>query len=424
MLTKKKDAEVIIIGAGLAGLTAAKILKNAGKKVLLIEASDCIGGRLKTDLVDGFLLDRGFQVFLTAYPEARQLLDYQALDLCSFKPGALILQENGTTKIGDPLRDPGSLLGTLLSSAGSLLDKLRMLGLKLKLHSKSVEDIFLSKEVTTLSYLKNAGFSEKMISQFFKPFMAGIFLEKELSTSSRMFEFVFKMFSKGDAAVPAKGMGMIPLQLAECLSPKQIVFNQRVSKIEGNNVTTEYGATFVGDFILIATDQLGSPSPHHSPPGDYHSVTNMYFTAKTNPFEEALIALNAVPGNLVNNMAVMNQVSDAYSPNKDALISLSLIGDHSHKNDIDLRELVIDELKYWFSEAVNWTHLKTYHIAYALPDDDWVNNEPNEKAIRLNANCFVCGDHLMNGSINAAMKSGRLAAEAIISTMRENDDRG
>lgn len=414
----KKDAEVIIIGAGIAGLTAAKILKAAGKSVLVLEASDGVGGRVRTDEMDGFLLDRGFQVFLTAYPEAKNLLDYEALELCKFDPGALILNRDGVTKLGDPIRKPGSMVSTLLSSAATFTDKLRMLRLKLRLSGKSIEEIFPEQEITTTEYLKNEGFSGTIMNQFFRPFMTGIFLEDQLNTSSRMFEFVFKMFSEGDAAVPAKGMGMIPKQLAICLSPNELRYHQNVSAIDRGTVTTADGVTYQADFVLIATDPLRSPVRHGNSIIEYRSVSNMYFTAKKRPFETPLIALNTLPGKIVNNIAVMDRISPAYAKSDDTLISLSLIGDHSRANQNALQKNVVRELKFWYPDAVSWKHLKTYHIDYALPNDDQVTNEPDYTAVRLNAQTFVCGDHLMNGSINAAMKSGRLAAEAIINSMR------
>lgn len=414
----KEDAEVIIVGAGLAGLTAAKVLKAAGKSVLVIEASDAVGGRVRTDEADGFLFDRGFQVFLTAYPEAKRFLDYEALELCKFDPGALILNQSGTTKIGDPMRQLSALFGTLFSSAGTLADKLRMLRLKTKLARKSIDAIFSEKETTTISYLEQEGFSETIMNNFFKPFMTGIFLEDHLSTSSRMFEFVFKMFSEGDAAIPAKGMAMIPLQLAASLSCNEVLFKQKVSTIEANSVTTADGSSYTANYILIATDQLNSPNADKKTQAKYHAVTNMYFESGKKPFEMPLIALNTSSGRLVNNIAVMNRISSCYSKNGNALISLSLVGDHSKADETKLQASVIEELKFWFPEAVDWKHLKTYHINYALPNDDHVNNEQDYKEMRLNAQCFVCGDYLMNGSINAAMKSGRLAAEAIINTMR------
>ncbi|MCF0054823.1 NAD(P)/FAD-dependent oxidoreductase [Dyadobacter sp. CY356] len=408
--------DVLIIGAGMAGLTAAKVLKAAGKSIKILEASDQVGGRVRTDEVDGFLLDRGFQVLLTAYPETKRFLDYDALDLCKFDPGALILNENGSTRIGDPLRQPSTLISTLRSPAGTLGDKIRMLGLKIKLAGKGIDEIFSEEQISTLAYLEDAGFSARMMNQFFKPFMSGIFLEDRLSTSSRMFEFVFKMFSEGDAAVPAKGMGMIPLQLARDLSAPELIFHEKVIEIDGNTVKTLSGSIYQADTVLIATDQLNLPKPFQQSVRAYHSVTNMYFTSPGKPFEKPLIALNTLPGKLVNNIAVMNEISPAYSKNGDALISLSLIGDYSNLNSSELQKKAVNEMKTWFPEATSWKHLKTYHIPYALPDDDQVTNEPVPLFKNLYPNCFVCGDYLMNGSINAAMKSGRLAAEAILST--------
>jgi predicted NAD/FAD-dependent oxidoreductase len=213
---------------------------------------------------------------------------------------------------------------------------------------------------------------------------------------------------------------MIPKQLAEGLSLQEILFNQRIATVEGGAVTTVTGSTYNADFVLVATDQLQSPIRAKKSVGAYHSVTNMYFTTQKKPFKKPLIALNTLPGKLVNNIAVMDQISPAYSKNGDALISLSLVGDHAKTNATELQASVIAELKFWYPEAVSWAHLKTYHINYALPDDDYVCNEPKYTDMRLDTQCFVCGDHLMNGSINAAMKSGRLAAEAIINTMRES----
>jgi phytoene dehydrogenase-like protein len=416
-MTDANNADVLIIGAGLAGLTAAKLLKEAGKSVIILEASNAVGGRVKTDHVDGYLLDRGFQVLLTAYPETKRLLNYSDLKLRPFDPGALILNEKGITEIGDPLREPLALINTLLSPAGNLFDKVRMLGLKMKLAGKSVNQIFESTEDTTINYLKRAGFSKRMIGQFFQPFMAGIFLEGELKTSSRMFEFVFKMFSEGDTSVPAKGMGMIPLQLAKTLLPDEIIFNENVIDISNTDVQTSVGNKYKAIKVLIATDGANVPYPFHSIGKPQKSTTNMYFAANKSPYHKPLIALNALPNKLVNNIAVMTQVAADYAPEGKHLISVSLIGDHQVTSPAELRSNVVNELKKWFPDAVLWQHLKTYHIPFALPNDEQVKNELNTGIIKLSDNCYICGDHLLNGSINAAMKSGRLAAESLLAVL-------
>ena len=167
--------DTLIIGAGLSGLTAARVLKLAGRKVKIIEASDGPGGRVRTDEVNGFLLDRGFQVFLTAYPEAKHFLDYKALDLKPFSPGSIILTNSGIDEIGDPLREASSLIRTLKSPVGTLSDKFRLLLLRLKLAGISIDEIFSKKETTTLEYLSAVGFGKKIISDFFAPFTFKIF---------------------------------------------------------------------------------------------------------------------------------------------------------------------------------------------------------------------------------------------------------
>jgi protoporphyrinogen oxidase len=412
-----KDTDLIIVGAGIAGLTAAKVLKAAGKTVKILEASDAIGGRIKTDEVDGFLLDHGFQVLLTAYPEAQRFLDYKALELRKFSPGALILDKQGISQIGDPLRQPSTLLTTLRSPVGSFSDKFKMLGLKLKLSFKSIDEVFETPETNTLSYLINSGFSDQMINQFFRPFMTGIFLENELKTSSRMFEFVFKMFSEGDTAIPAKGMSEIPRQLAQELSNEELKLNEKVISINNNQVYTSNGTYYRASAILLTTDHLeiAMPFKPHNQPSK--SVVSIYFAADEPPFTKPLIALNTLKCKLVNNVAVMDQISPDYSRDGRSLISVSLIGDYEKNTSQDIISQVVDELAFWFPEAVTWKHLKTYAIPYALPNDEQVRNEPEPGALKISDYCFICGDHLLNGSINAAMKSGRLAAEAILNNM-------
>ena len=406
--------DVIIIGAGLAGLAAAITLKGAGKTIQLIEASDDIGGRVRTDTFQGYQLDRGFQVLLTAYPETKRFLDYKRLDLQNFKPGAMILNQDGSTIIGDPLRDPGALFETLLSPAGTLIDKLRMLRLKIKLAGSSIDQIFERKEITTLAYLDKEGFSQTMMQQFFTPFMTGIFLEDQLKTSSRMFEFVFKMFSEGDTALPAGGMGMITKQLGESLSPEEVVLNEKVTGVENGMVMTSSGHTYQAKSVLLATDLPGIPAAFKTPNIGRHSVLNLYFTADKAPFLKPLIALNSRPGKTFNSIAVMNAIAPTYAPAEKSLLSVSVVRPYQEILEPGMANAVLSEMSFWYPEATNWQHLKTYAIDYALPNDDKVINTRAYQAFKLKSDVFICGDHLLNGSINAALKSGRLAAEAII----------
>ncbi|MDB2427481.1 FAD-dependent oxidoreductase, partial [Flavobacteriaceae bacterium] len=214
----KKDFKIYIVGAGVSGLVAAQVLENKGYHPIILEASDRAGGRVKTDIKKGFQLDRGFQVLLSSYPAAQKYLDFKALKLQKLKPGAVIFKKGKQQVIGDPLRDISTLFSTLFSRIGTLSDKFKILQLNLKLKNKSMEAIFSSDEISTKEYLQEFGFSSQIIAQFFTPFFTGIFLENELTTSSRMFEFVFKMFGEGLAVIPQGGMEEISKQLIANLS--------------------------------------------------------------------------------------------------------------------------------------------------------------------------------------------------------------
>lgn len=410
----KDGIDVIIIGAGIAGLTAAKFLKKAGKKILILEASNGVGGRVRTDYKGGFILDRGFQVLLTAYPEAKALLDYKKLDLKPFKPGALILDRNATHKIGDPSREPNLLLTTLFSPIGSFKDKFLLLHLKMKLSFKSIDEIFGQKETTTINYLKNFGFSEKFIEKFFRPFLSGIFLENELNTSSRMFEFVFKMFGKGEAAVPAFGMGMISAQLAEDLDQSEIKFNEKIFRIDTHQVQSVSGNIFEGKTIIIATDALNIPSPYKNEISTKgKSALTMYFSSAEKTENINRIALNANKDQFINNVAFMDHIAPNYAPEGMSLISVS-IKDNLDTTQTELLDIVKQELSQWFPASKDWTFITSYQIPYALPNNQTVTNNINALKTKIGDHCFICGDHALNGSINAAMKSGRIVAEEIL----------
>lgn len=403
---------IYIIGAGLAGLIAALELEKAGFSPIILEASDGIGGRMRTDSVDGFLLDRGFQVLNTAYPEAKKYLDFQALQLRTFDPGAVIFEGRDFYTITDPLRDPLKIVGMAFSKVGTFLDKVKMFRLTQELKKKSNEEIFNEPSIPTHQYLKNYGFSELIISNFFKPFFRGIFLEKHLNTSSRMFEFVFKMFSLGHAAVPEKGMGEIPVMIRRQLSTTQIYFNTPVKQIEGKSIQLETGEVLEADRIIIAAqpDKVMKQLQGQFAPA--HRVTNLYFSLQRSFLAKPMIGL--LPGDhLVNNLVFMDDVSKAYSSNGRALLSVSVL--ESDLGENELIKAVQEELESISGvKAEYFKFIRAYHIPYALPYMEDLKYSIPMTECKITDHVYLAGDYLLNGSINAAMTSGRTAAEAVV----------
>jgi phytoene dehydrogenase-like protein len=407
---------VVIVGGGLAGLTCAKTLVRSGIETILLEASDDVGGRVRTDEVDGFLLDRGFQVLLTAYPEAKQQLDYSALQLQAFEPGSLIRTTDAFHRMSDPWRRPQHAMQTAFAPVGSLLDKLRIGRLRWSAARSSLASVFESPDRTTAEELQRLGFTEKMVQQFLRPFLGGVFLDHDLQTSCRMLYFVFRMFSSGDTSLPARGMGEIPKQLAAGLPSDCIRLKSPVTAIDSKRVRLNNGDVIPVSSVVVATEQSAAARflPEVASDRQARSVYCVYFSSPEPPIAEKMLVLNGTGSGLVNNLCVPSQVAAQYAPDGQSLISATVL-----KTDVDggqLQSLVKAHLREWFGDAVDaWTHLRTCRIAQALPNQTTPAFDPPVHPAKLRDNVFVCGDYRANGSINGAMQSGRLAAEAIVS---------
>ncbi len=406
---------VVIIGAGLAGLCCASHLNREGVETLILEASDGVGGRVRTDQDDGFLLDRGFQVLLTAYPEAINQLNYKDLNLRSFQPGSLVRTSSGFERIFDPWRQPKRALQTLLADVGSLLDKIRIARMRWISCRGSVDSIFDRNETTTAQELQRLGFSEAMTEQFLRPFLGGVFLESELQTSSRMLHFVFRMFSQGDIALPANGMGEISKQLASQVPEQSIRLNARVESIEQQRVKLDSGTEIPFRQLVIAAEQSAAAKllPHLTPAKTARSVTCVYFAAPEPPIADRMLVLNGTRKGLVNNMCVPSLIAPEYASNGRALISTTILKSVPDPETLQLG--IKEQLQGWFGKTVDhWKHLRTYQIRNALPDQSPGALQASGRPDRLAENIFVCGDYRVNGSINGAMKSGRVTAEQLL----------
>lgn len=412
--TSSSEEPVIIVGAGMAGLSCAVHLRAAGLNIRLIDSGDGVGGRVRTDVVDGFLLDRGFQVYLDAYPETGDLLDLKALDLRKFEPGALIFNGKRLKRLMDVFRRPASIWTSATAPIGGFIDKLRVGLMRSQILGSTLEQIANREDLKTESYLRGRKFSEAMIDSFFRSFYGGIFLESELRTSSRMFEFTFKMFGQGSATLPAKGMGEIPKQLAARLPPSSITLNQKVVSLDAHSVTLSSGEQIRGRAVVLATNaaSVGSllPDLRERMP-EWRSVTNLYFCAPSSPINESIICLNGSGEGVVNNVCALTDVSPDYSPDERALISVSVLGLHPQEA---LPAKVRKELMGWFGECVaQWCHLRTDLIPEALPEQT-PKVQKHKLGYIQQKGIYVCGDHTTSASIEGAVISGKRAAEAII----------
>ena len=412
---QKEDIKIHIIGAGVSGLVAAQTLEDNGFSPVILEATASVGGRVKTDIVEGYQLDHGFQVLLTSYPAAQKFLDYQSLELQSFLPGAAIFKAGKEFQIGDPLREITLLLPTVFSSLIPFMDKIKILQLNLKLQRKSISDIFAEKEKTTLQYLQEFGFSDEVIAQFFRPFFSGIFLETQLKTSSRMFEFVYKMFGTGNAALPKAGIQAIPNQLANKLKRTKILFNIKVDAVKDGEIQLEDGTILPSDFTIIATDSTNLLPNLPTEKLHWKSCFTLYFETEKRIISKPLIGLLPKENSLINNIFYNTSLKTAQNGGKE-LLCVTVIDTQNLKED-QLTDQVKSELKEHFNIEI-LRLIKTYEIPKALPDLNNITYNLNPAETRYSDKIFLAGDTLVNGSLNAAMLSGESAALAVIEAIR------
>lgn len=402
----------IIIGAGVSGLVAAIELEKAGYAPTILEATDRVGGRVKSDRLKDFPADHGFQVLLTEYPEAQRYLDFDKLDLLKFLPGSIIFKNGKMEKIGDPLRDVSFLWSTTFANVGSINDKRLILKLSLALKKKSVKAIFAEPETTTKAYLQQYGFSKEMISDFFQPFFAGIYLEEELETSSRMFEFVYKMFGTGYAAIPREGMQAIPQQLAAQLTRTSIRFNAAVSHIDGSTIVLKSGEKLSPEQIIIATDPAPFFSKKERTPRDWKSCYNLYFQGAKSILKNPIIGLLPGQETMVNNFHYLDDLYGSKGLDNESILSVTVVKNHKLSEEDMVREVKMELQNNCNIETGEL--LQLFYIKKALPKISDLKYEPTETAVVLEPGIFCCGDYLANSSLNAAMASGRVAAEAVM----------
>ena len=407
------SAEVIIVGGGLSGLACALRLAESGVEPLVLEASDAVGGRIRTDRVDGFLLDRGFQALQTAYPEAIRSLDLEALELHRFASGALIRTRGQTVSMMDPWRHPTRVFENLTNGIGTVSDRLRLAALRRHVLRKSLHQLAQEPETTTRDYLlQKWRLSADLVDRFLHPWLSGVFLEDRLETSSRWFTFVFRMFAAGDVALPAKGMEAIPQQMAERLGTDRIRLNTPVQSVSPTEVSLEDGTTLRADQVVLATpNDVASRLQGEDTTTPWCGTICRYYDASRSPIEAPLLMIDGDRRGPIRHVCVPNEVAPSYAPLGRSLVSVTSVG-VSPDREREQERAVGAQLREWFGSQVDsWHLLARYEIPRALParptyprrsPDPWENG------------LLRCSDELESSSIHGAIYSGRMAAEAFL----------
>ncbi len=378
----------LIIGAGLAGLACAKTLQDQRIPYLLIDEHEFVGGRVQSDLFENeFILDKGFQVLLSSYPELKFFLNLPDLNLQKFNSGAIIFNDKATSLIANPIRHPGLLVQSLRSKVFSLSDTI-LVG-KLIMMARSMTSLNSLRGESTIDFLNSCGFSKSFIEDFWRPFMSGVMIDKSLSLDANYFLFLIRCFALGNVSVPRKGMAQIPQQMLSNLDPRNIRLNTKIIEFGENYVTAQDGTVIYGQSVIRA----------HNPdwPKGSREVTTYYFTAEESPnWEKWLVLVPHYLGLNINQLALMNAVSPEYSKKNRPLISATRIG----IDPIISISTIADEINLIAGRNLGLTHLRTDSIKHALP---FLSSQTQQSLSE-------CGDQLTSPSIHGALQSGRILA--------------
>jgi len=426
------DADCIVVGAGLAGLACAKALQAAGRRVIVVEAADRVGGRVATDEVEGFRIDRGFQVYNDAYPEGRGQLDLEALRLGRFAAGALVAEGTRLRRVADPWRQPWAAIASLLGGTVGLADALRTA----RLRSDAVAGVrgggvdpdapAAAAERTTAEELAARGFSPAFIRRFFVPFFGGVFLERSLETAAPVFLFDFAMFALGRASLPAGGMAAIPAQLAAAVPPGDLRLGCPARAVAPGTVELASGGRLSAAEVVVATDRGSAarllPTENRGEWADRRDkATRLFaFAADRSPLATPTLVVNAAEAGPIDNLTVPSDVAAGYAPVGAALVTVSVRGGFAAAGGQSaggkgLADAIREQAAGWFGpQARRWREIAAVDVPHALPDESPAARRLRPSSPRLAAGLLVCGDHCTTASINGALVSGRKAAEAVL----------
>ncbi|MFZ0088999.1 MAG: NAD(P)/FAD-dependent oxidoreductase [Solirubrobacteraceae bacterium] len=409
--------DVAIVGAGAAGLVCAQDLTRAGVECTVYEASDQPGGRVRTDSIDGFLLDRGFQILLTAYPQVHKRIDIEALGLGHFAPGAVVRTATGMHRVSDPRRRPWDLPRTLLSPIGSLADKLRAARLVLNVRAGPARALLHRPDMSTARRLAEAGLSDAFVSAFWRPLFAGIQLDPELEVSSRRFDIILRMLVVGATGLPQRGIGTVPARLAAALPDDCVRVGSMVAAVAPGAVALQSGERISARAVVVATD---GPSAHRLlgdrvPDPGSRPAACCWFAAAAVPLPGPFLILDGEGTGPALNVVVMSEVQPSYAPSGRALIAAAVPGPPALGPNLAGR--VHEQLARWFGASTgDLEHLRTDVIDHGQPSQT-PPLDPRRR-VDLGDGLFVCGDHRDTASLQGAMFSGERTAAAVLRRLR------
>ena len=403
-----KKKKVAIIGAGISGLTAALYLKRANIPFEVFEKTAEVGGRMKSELVEGLIVDHGFQIFLTSYPEALSVVNYADLEFTPLTKGFTLCKNKKKYFLEYPNGRYRNVFNMLRYPFMDIKSLWNMAKIVVYLRSTSLKKIFSQKDIPTHKFLKNRGLSDDFISHTLQPFLKGIFLENNLETSSKVFQYVLKMMLSGSIVVPTNGMGAIPKQLYKNIGTNYFHFFKSLEKIENENLFFEDGYKTSADFIIDTRPKTFQKKAHQNSLFVFMTPNKVLKACELAVFENNPLGIS----NLV-------QFSNLYVNSRDVeYIGISVNNKVSESNKLDSKK-ILEYITNYF-DTTDWKWIKTHHIPYGLNNQEQVNYSYKKEIMAQKEKTYLAGDWNLYGSTNAAIHSGKCAAEAIIRRVNTN----
>ena len=416
-----RPIDVLIIGAGFSGLSAAFYLQRKGLQVKVLEGLSQPGGRARSENIDGYTLDRGVHFYHNSTTELAKIIDTQSLGLKNTYPGYLLNYKGEFSLFTNPLYQTLDTVSTALAKNATFSDKLRLFGLYAKLKTSSYNKIIKEQDASTFQFLSKSGFSNKLIDSFFRPLLAANIFDYNLQSSSRFSKLYLKSLFQDHVALPKKGIGSIAKKIAEQLNENTIVYNTKVKKVVENGVELLNGEIIYAKKIIIATNAIDANTLmcDKKMEAECTHVSTLYFSTENTPLSKPVVMLNGNNGTtLINHVFVPSVLHSEYAPGGKHLVAVNIVKEHD-LDDAELEAKCLTELSEWFGlKVMDWNHIKTYHIKYAMPFKPILDEVAFSKAITENV--YVCGDSLSVGSMESALRSGRETANLVAQNIVRN----